>query len=138
MIIENALPILMSAIAPLLLISIENVLPYPYLIEELAKLLIVMVILHQEKQFNRKFFYIALLAGVLFALSESVFYLINIFALGDVSLFPKRLLATGVLHAGTIMLMYYGGRRNRAGLFLALLLSMVIHFGYNAWVAGML
>ena len=136
--IESVIPLLMSLSAPLLLIPIEKIFPYPHLVEELAKLLIVMVIIKQEKQFNRSFVFIAFLAGGLFTLSESVFYLINIFALGNLSLFPKRLLFTGFLHIATIMLMYVAGRKSRAWLIFGFCLSTIIHFGYNAWAAGML
>ena len=136
--IDSVIPLLMSLTAPLLLIPIENIFPYPYLIEEPTKLLIVLVILSQEKQFSRPFVSIAFLAGAFFTLSESIFYLINIFALGDLSIFPRRLLLTGILHLGTIMLMYVAGRKkNPVCLALALFLSIVIHFGYNLWMASM-
>jgi RsiW-degrading membrane proteinase PrsW (M82 family) len=137
-VIENVIPLLVSLTAPLLLIPIEKIFPYPHLIEEPTKLLIVLVILTQEKQFRRPLVWVAFLAGVFFTLSESAFYLINIFALGDLSVFPVRLLATGMLHVGTIMLMYAAARKkNLAVLAFAFFLSILIHFGYNLWMASM-
>ncbi|MEK7495654.1 MAG: hypothetical protein AAB788_04185 [Patescibacteria group bacterium] len=131
----EVLPVLLFAlISPLILIPVEKILPYPYIIEELAKLIIILMIFKKEKLFNKKLPIFVLLSGFLFTLSESIFYLINIFALGDLTTIPKRLLMTGILHIGTIMLIYLFGRKNNISLLISLFFSIAIHYFYNLWV----
>jgi len=84
-----------------------------------------------EKERKRNFKSLAVLGGFIFAFSESVFYLVNILTLGDLSLFPKRLMLTGVLHMGTIFLLYLLVKRGKTGTVVGLMLSALIHYLYN-------
>ncbi len=127
---------LFALILPLILIPIEKILPYPHIIEELAKLMLVLMIYQKEKQLNKLLSFFVILSGVLFTLSESIFYLINIFNLGNLTIFPTRLLLTGILHMSTLMTMYLG-RKNNVSLLIALFFSIIIHYLYNLWAAGL-
>ena len=121
----EALPVpLLALILPLILIPVEKILPYPYIIEELVKLVLVLAIYQKEKQLNRSLSFFVLLSGLLFTLSESIFYLINIFALGDLTMIPKRFFFTGILHISTLMTIYLFGKKNNIGLLISLLLSI--------------
>ena len=133
----ETLPILLAAlIFPLILIPVEKIFPYPHIAEELAKLFLVLMIYQKEKQLDRKLSIFVLLSGLLFTLSESIFYLINIFALGDLTVIPMRLLLTGTMHVSTLMTMYIFGRKNKTGLLIALFFSIIIHYLYNLSVTG--
>ena len=128
------LALLLAFSAPLFLLFVEAVLPYPFVIEELVKLLAVILLVREEQEKNRSFCIFILLVGALFTISESVFYLVNIFTEGDLSLFPKRLLITGMLHIGTTFLIYLFGRRNKYLLVIGFLLAVLIHYYFNLWV----
>ena len=128
---------LFALILPLILIPIEKILPYPHIIEELAKLVLVLMIYQKEKQLNKLLSFFVILSGILFTLSESIFYLINIFNLGNLTIFPTRLLLTGTMHVSTLMIIYLIGRKNNVSLLMSLFFSIIIHYQYNIWAAGL-
>ena len=125
------LGLVFSLASPLLLIPIEKILPWPYVIEEVVKLIIVVQIIKAENKTGKKLGFWILSAGVLFTVSESILYLINIFALGDISLLGKRMLFTGILHIGTFYLLYKFGRKNFYSMSLSLFLAIGIHYLFN-------
>ena len=127
--------ILIIALAlPLLLIPVEQVWPFPYLIEELVKLGLVFLIFNKGKKIRKPLIWV-ILAGIVFTLSESVLYLMNFFTLGSMSNFLARLLLTGGLHVGTMVLMYLFAAKSRKWLFLALPLAILVHYFFSLWVA---
>ena len=134
--IESLHILLLALFLPLGLIPIEKMFPYPHVIEELAKALLVLAIYQKEKQLDKKLFNLVLLSGLLFTISESIFYLINILNLGDLSMIPKRLLFTGILHCGTIVTMYLLGRKNNINFAVAVFLSIIAHYLYNLWAGN--
>ena len=144
------LGLLLALTSPLLLLPVEKFLPYPHFIEEAVKLVIVVMILkavktprtaarsdHSNLEGLRNPWVWVFMAGFLFAISESVFYLMNIFALGDFMAFPKRLVLTCGLHTGTMMLMYFLGRKNYVGLVVGFVGAISIHYFFNLWVASL-
>lgn len=131
------LGLLLALASPLLLLPVEKILPYPHFIEEVIKLVIVGVIIKTEKQTKRNLWFWIFMVGFLFAISESILYLVNIFALGDLMAFPKRLVLTGGLHIGTVMLMYLLGRKKYAGLFVGFIIAIAIHYFFNIWVVNL-
>ena len=128
---------LLLALAYPFLLPIERFLPYPHFIEEAVKLLIVLMIIKAARQEKERFTVWVFMAGFLFAVSESILYLMNIFALGNFMLLPQRLLLTGILHTSTMMLMYFLGRKNYAGLAVGFVGAVLIHYFFNLWVAGL-
>lgn len=123
--------LLISLSAPLLLLPVEKLLPYPYVIEELLKLIIVSLIYQSAKDKKVELSKWVIIAAMLFAVSESIFYLVNIFALGNFSLFPQRLLLTGTLHLGTFLILYRVIRENYFWLAGGITASILIHYFYN-------
>ncbi len=123
--------LLISLSAPLLLIPVEKFLPYPYVIEELLKLVIVFLIFKSAKDRKTGLFKWVIFSGLLFTISESIFYLTNIFALGNFSLFPQRIIFTGSLHVGTLLLLYWVIRKNYFWLIGGIAASILIHYFYN-------
>lgn len=134
---QAILALLFSLTAPIFLLPIERFLPYPHFIEEAVKLLIVLMIIKAARQEKERFTVWVFMAGFLFAVSESILYLMNIFALGNFMLLPQRLLLTGILHTSTMMLMYFLGRKNYAGLAVGFVGAVLIHYFFNLWVAGL-
>ena len=128
------LGLLLALASPLLLLPIEKFLPYPHFIEEAVKLVIVVMMIKAEKEVKKDLAVWAFMAGFLFTVSESILYLTNIFALGNYMLFPKRLILTGGLHTGTVMLMYLLGRKSYLGLGLGFIGAVLIHYFFNLWV----
>ena len=114
---------LICLFAPLPLWLVEVILPFPYIIEELFKFIIV-------KKINSTSFWAPLLLGLLFSISESVLYLTNFFQLGDFSLLPLRILLTTTLHCG-LFLLQYSFRSHRYFSWLSLFLAILIHLLYN-------
>ena len=134
---QAILALLFSLTAPLFLLPIERFLPYPHFIEEAVKLLIVLMIIKAARQEKERFTVWVFMAGFLFAVSESILYLMNIFALGNFMLLPQRLLLTGILHTSTMMLMYFLGRKNYAGLAVGFVGAVLIHYFFNLWVGSL-
>ena len=116
-----------SLAAPFLLWPIEYFLPYPYLIEELFKAGIVRYLPPAIS------FRTVLFLALIFSLSESIFYLFNFLALGSLHGLGYRLLFTSALHLLTFSLLFLGKKR----LFLALPLSILIHYLFNLFVSAL-
>lgn len=131
------LGLLISLASPLLLLPIEKLLPYPHFIEEAVKLAVVVIMIRAEKEIKESLAVWVFTAGFLFTVSESILYLTNILALGNYMLFPIRLVLTGGLHTGTIMLMYVLGRKNNFGLLLGFMGAIIIHYSFNLWVINL-
>ena len=129
--------LLLALASPFLLLSIEKFLPYPHFIEEAVKLLIVLMIIKAERQEKERFTVWVFMAGFLFAVSESILYLMNIFALGNLMLFPQRLAMTGGLHTSTMMFMYFLGRKNYWGLTVGFVGAVLIHYFFNLWMGSL-
>lgn len=128
------LGLLVALSSPLILLPIEKFLPYPSFIEEFVKLIIVLIVIKAARQFSSWVW--VLIAGFLFALSESILYLINIFALGDLTLFPKRLILTSGLHICTMILMYFLGKKSYLGLLIGFIVAILIHHFFNLLMAN--
>lgn len=126
--------LLLSLASPLLLIPIEVLIPTPFIIEELVKLGIVILILKSNilnDHFQTRW---VILAGALFTLSESMLYLINIFAVGDFSLFGIRLVCTGILHISTMLILFWSTKKGFMGMMGGYILAALIHYWYNSFV----
>ncbi|PIP52911.1 hypothetical protein COX08_03890, partial [Candidatus Beckwithbacteria bacterium CG23_combo_of_CG06-09_8_20_14_all_34_8] len=105
-----ALPL--AAAAPFLLWPIERLAPYPHIVEEILKLVLILVILGGPEPAFKKIS-LGILAGVLFALSESFLYFLNIFQIGQLSLLAQRLILTTLLHGMTMILMILPALRKK-------------------------
>ncbi len=128
------LALLIAISSPLFLLPLEKILPFPYIIEESVKLVIVGIIIKAENETKNNFLIWVILAGILFAISESIFYLVNIFIVGDLMLFPKRLLFTGILHVGTILLFYVFVKKGRLWAVAGFIGAIFIHYLYNSLI----
>jgi len=114
--------VLYSLFGPFLIWPVEHFLPYPYIIEELFKALVVFFV-HER---SAKIF---IMAGVVFALTET--YSLNINAFGHLSLIFVRLITSSILHSLTFLIIYWSSIKSKKLIPLGFALSVLIHFVYN-------
>lgn len=122
--------IALAAAAPFILWPIEMLAPYPYILEEVFKLALVLVILNRPGATFKKIS-IGAASGVLFALSESFLYFLNIFQAGQPSLLVQRLILTIPLHVATIMLMILPALKKKKLVLVGFLLAVALHYFFN-------
>jgi hypothetical protein len=125
------LPIL-ALISPFLLWPIEFFLPYPYFVEEIAKIILVCFILKGTLKIQ-DMFALVVTCSLLFTLSESIFYYINFIGFGLMPFF-QRILLTGSLHALTSSIMLACGLVSSKLLPVGLILAITVHYLYNSLV----
>ncbi len=120
---------LFAAISPFILWPIELYLPYPHIIEELAKTFLVWLILKIPTTGSRV--WLAVSCGFLFAVSESTLYLFNISQVGNIQTLIIRLALTIPLHILTIFIIFFFYSKSKKLALIGVLLAVLIHFSYN-------
>ena len=125
---------LMSLASPLILWPIEYFLPYPYLIEEVFKFILVGMVVSQEIKTKERLAGWVVLIGIGVAISETMFYLMNFNLLGSLSSLGYRLLLTNSMHLSTVWLLYVSSRKGGTWKWVGLVGAIVIHYGFN-WLA---
>lgn len=119
--------------APFFLWPLEVLLPYPHILEELAKALLVLSFLNVNRLSSK--IKLAIAVGVAFALSESVLYLFNVFATGSLRVLWARLALTIPLHAGTTVIILLSAQRDKRFILLGFIMAVVIHYLFNQVVS---
>ena len=115
---NNLLLPLFAAIAPFAVWPIELILPYPHVVEEIVKAILVWWGKPNAKT--------SLFLGAVFAFSEAIFYLFNSpFAL-------SRLIYTLPLHASTFLILSISRRRFFP---LGIAIAILLHWLYNRYLA---
>lgn len=118
-----------SLVFPLLLLPVEKVLPYPYILEELSKAILIILILRiPSKNFQIK---LAVFSAFLFAFSENFFYLATFIENGNLNLFLQRFILTSILHIITALIILLLSQKNSRLFFPAVFIAMLFHFFYN-------
>jgi hypothetical protein len=128
--IQTAILLFFLALAaPLALIPIEKIFPYPYIAEELAKFALILLVLRlPSKIFQAK---VAIFVAFLFAFSENFFYLSSFIGNGISSLFFYRFLLTSILHISTALIILIPIQKTRHLAVPALAAAISIHYLYN-------
>ncbi len=117
---------LIAAILPYALWPLELILPFPHLIEELAKAFLIRRFPSPKSQYLP---YIAF--GLLFSFSETVLYSFHYYQFGYYSHFFLRLFTTTPLHL-TTSLVYAKFRHHPLPIFtFFLLVGIIFHYLYN-------
>jgi hypothetical protein len=115
---------LFAAVGPFFLLPIQFILPFPYLVEELYKLGLLLSIY----QIDRKSLILdAIILGLLFSFSESIFYLPSI----NLETFVLRFVITLPMHLLTIVIMALIIQKNIRLAPIGLLLAILIHYLFN-------
>lgn len=119
--------VLYSLFGPFLVWPLEYYFPYPYVVEELFKSILVFC-------FTRKSTSSFILAGIAFALTETVFYSFNINALGNIGLLFTRFILTSILHSLTFLVIYWFTKIDRKLIIGGFILAVLIHYTYNKYI----
>lgn len=124
---------LFASIMPFLLWPIELLLPFPYIIEEVAKSTLIFRLLKLSNNFAK--IKLTILIGVIFAVSETVLYLFNIYLVGDIKTFALRLIITVPLHVLTSLSILAPALLNRRLIVLGLIFAILLHYIFNLFIA---
>lgn len=127
------IPLLIALVYPLILIPVEYVLPYPYIVEEIAKLSLVFLVFKASNKDSRNFYLLVVLAACLFSISETIFYLLNFLKLASMDQLLARIIWVTTLHVSTMLIMAIGVKKYKILWILFLVISMLIHYFYNSF-----
>lgn len=123
---------LFALIAPFVVWPIELMLPYPHIIEELAKAVLVFTLLNLPNRLTK--IKLAILVGVLFAFSESVLYLFNIQLVGSIQTYFVRLLVTIPLHVITTLIILLPALKNKKLIIVGVIFASLVHYLFNLYI----
>ena len=118
--------ILYSIFGPFLVWPIEYFFPYPYIIEELFKCVVVW--------FGEKRALIYVYAGLAFAFTETVFYVLNINKSGSLGFMALRFISGSLLHSSTFFIIYLTNKKSKKLIPVGFLVSATIHYFYNLFI----
>lgn len=120
---------LIAAIVPFIIWPIEFFLPYPYIIEEIVKgILIAFVIDLPSRNTQVK---IVLASAVIFTFSETVLYIFNISLVGDISTLLTRFILTLTLHGLTMLIILISSFKSRLLIPIGIAIAVITHYFYN-------
>ena len=120
---------LVSAVSVFFFWLVELWLPYPWLVEEVFKFVLVVQI--RQKVAARERLAAVLLSGLALGVSEAFFYLLNYVQAGSLVMFVWRLALTVPLHLVTFLILFWGSGGGRYRQAAALVVAGLIHFGFN-------
>lgn len=120
---------ILAFIAPLILIPLEKILPYPHVVEEVAKAILIILILQLSSQ--KLQFKTSVLFGLIFATSENMFYLANFITNNLTEIFLQRVLLTTTLHVLTTIIIFLPSQKRKELIIPATILAIFTHFLYN-------
>lgn len=123
------LPII-SSVSVYIALFLESFLPYPYLVEEFIKAILIFPLTRKRG----KYIYLAILIGFFFGLSEAFLYSFNLFLVSSFEFLILRIFSSMFLHTITSIVFYYISRLHKYSFVLALITTIVIHFGYNYYL----
>ena len=130
--------IIISGLAlPLFLIPLIKFTGYSEIVEEIAKALVVLFLILNFSGLKQKIG-AGILFGFLFGLSENMFYLNQIFQLGDFSVFWQRFLWTVPMHIITVLVMVFAGLAKKWFLIFGFIGAVILHVLFNSLVVNML
>jgi len=123
---------LLALALPFLVWPIELFFPYPHIVEEIAKGILIYLIVASADKVNK----IAAVAvvGVLFALSESVLYLFNIYLVGTSATLLQRFAVTTGLHVVTSLVIFLPTIKSKKLIVLGVVLAGIIHYYFNFYI----
>ena len=128
---DNLIP-LIAAIAPFILWPIEIFFPYPHIVEEITKSMLLFPILGYNNQVMKVKY--AVLIGIIFAFSETVLYIFNIANSGNLTILFTRLIITTLLHTLTTLTIIIPAMKDRRLIILGLFMAILIHYSYNLYI----
>ncbi len=131
------LAIVAGLVLPALLIPLIKFTGYSAVIEEITKALVVLFLILELPSLKAQIF-VGIVFGFLFGASENIFYLNNIFQLGDFGVFLQRFLWTVPMHITTVLVMVFTGLVGKKWIVLGLVGAIILHVLFNSLVVTML
>jgi hypothetical protein len=128
--------LLFALFLPFLLWPIEQFFPYPYIVEEFSKMLLILVVI-SEGENKRDWIKTSIVLGALFAFTEGVFFLLNIALVGNVNTFIYRLLITVPFHAISSFLIVLPALYKKKLIIVGFLAASVFHYIFNILIANL-
>lgn len=126
-----ATTMLYAFVAPIAALVIEQVLMEPWLVEEIVK---AVVVVRASQLAGRNFLKVAFLAGLVFGISETILYIVNVSMLGQLDPLGWRLVFTVPMHAFTAYLFALFAQARGWWMVIGLSLAMAIHGMFNVIV----
>lgn len=114
---------ILALVFPFFILLIEKFLPYPYMVEEIFKFFLAK---------NASSTKMAIVLGLLFSLSEAIFYVFNpsySIISNPFSLITRFLVVTP-MHITTILIMQYFSKKKNLWVF-GLLFAFMVHYTFN-------
>jgi RsiW-degrading membrane proteinase PrsW (M82 family) len=125
---------LAAALLPLVVWPIEYYLPYPYLVEEIAKAAVIWLALSSEGLWQK--IKLALVVGALFSVSETILYLFNVLPIqGAEKVILQRLTLTLPLHLITSLVIVLPALKDKRLIVFGVILAGLIHYLFNLQIA---
>ena len=129
--------LLVALFLPFPLWLAEQVVPYPYIVEELAKAVLIYFVFKEEISVKHKLL-LSISVGALFGLSETMLYVFNYFQSGGLESFLLRLAVTIPFHGLSGLIIALPGVKNRNLIILGGVLAIIYHFLYNSYFAPLI
>jgi len=127
--------IIAGLVLPAVLIPIVKITNYSEIVEEIAKALIVLLLILRLPSLKLRLAG-AIAFGFLFGLSENFLYLNQIFQFGDFSVLWQRFLWTVPMHFTTVLVMTLAGMGKKWFLILGLIGAVILHLLFNSLIVN--
>lgn len=120
-------------ILPIILIYVIRFTGQSEIVEEIAKAFIVLFIVSRSPSWKIRIEG-AVVFGLLFGLSENIFYLINFLGSSDYHVFLLRFVTTMPMHIVTVLIIFFFAELKKPFCILGLVLSIIVHLLFNYFV----
>jgi len=121
---------LLGLVLPLILISVISFTGYSEIVEEAAKAALIFVLILKLPNLKQQIAGV-LIFGFLFGLSESMFYLNNIFQNGNFNIFWQRFFTAVPMHIITALTVLFFAKLKKWWIFAGFVSAVVLHILYN-------
>ena len=129
--------IVLSVILPIILIPIIKFTGHSEVVEEIAKVLVVLFLILKLPTLKLQIFG-GISFGLFFGLSENIFYLNNIFQGGDLNVFWQKILWTIPMHIITILLILFSTKFGKKFIFVGFAVALILHILFNSFILSFL
>lgn len=122
--------IVLGLILPMVLIPIIKFTGYSEIFEEIAKFLVIFILISKFQNHKIQIF-AGLLFGFLFGLSENFLYLNQIMQNGNLDIFWQRFIWTVPMHIVTSLIMVFAGLAHKWLIIFGLIGAIILHALFN-------
>jgi hypothetical protein len=127
---------ILTLILTFVLIFLEQtILPLPWFLEELAKALVIFYLILPIPGRSSRLLG-ALVFVLVFTLSENIFYFLNFVQQSSIDQYLWRFIWPTLMHMLTVFLILFFSWRDRRLVFVAMIITMMVHYLYNTQVVG--